>query len=128
MARSMERHRESSRERERALVLSFQSGDPGAYNSIDESCRPAAERICRRLLVNPADVEEAVQETMVRAYQGLPRFNGSYALTAWVARIATNVCLDTLRARSRRPQNGGTIEPHMEIPNGHESNGHLDPE
>jgi RNA polymerase sigma-70 factor (ECF subfamily) len=118
-----------SRERERDLVLAFQSGNAAAYDSIDHSCRPAAERICRRLLINPADVEEAVQETMVRAYQGLPRFNGSYALTAWIARIATNVCLDTLRARSRRPQTAGPIEPGMETPNGHEVNGHhQDPE
>lgn len=129
MSGSVERMLSPSRARERDLVIAFQAGDARAYDSIDHSCRPAAERICRRLLINPADVEEAVQETMVRAYQGLPRFNGSYALTAWVARIATNVCLDTLRARSRRPQNGGQIEPSMETPNGHETNGqHEDPE
>ncbi|MGH2711100.1 MAG: RNA polymerase sigma factor [Actinomycetota bacterium] len=129
MARSIDRRREGVRERERELVLAFQSGDAQAYDSIDRSCRPAAERIARRLLVNPADVEEAVQETMVRAYQGLPRFNGSYALTAWVARIATNVCLDTLRARSRRPVSAGALEPNMDAPNGHDGNGHhADPE
>lgn len=128
MARSMERQVESGRERERDLVLAFQSGNSAAYESIDRSCRPVAERICRRLLINPADVEEAVQETMMRAYQGLPRFNGSYALTAWIARIATNVCLDTLRSRSRRPVNVGAIEPNMEA-NGHDGNGHhLEPE
>ena len=130
MARSMERHgtRNPGRERERDLVLAFQSGNTAAYESIDHSCRPTAERICRRLLINPADVEEAVQETMMRAYQGLPRFNGSYALTAWIARIATNVCLDTIRSRSRRPLNGGTIDQNTE-PNGHDGNGHnLNPE
>lgn len=127
MARSMERNLSPSRERERDLVLAFQSGDREAYDSIDHTCRPAAERICRRLLVNRADVEEAVQETMVRAYQGLPRFNGSYALTAWVARIATNVCLDTIRARSRRPQHGGVITAEIEVRNG-EVGKHQDPE
>lgn len=126
MARSVERMLSPSREQERDLVLAFQAGDAAAYESIDRSCRPAAERICRRLLINPADVEEAVQETMVRAYQGLPRFNGSYALKAWVARIATNVCLDTLRARSRRPVNGGTLEPGTDAPNGHDGNGRRD--
>ena len=110
----MERNLSTSRAAERELVLAFQSGDAAAFESIVRTCRPAAERICRRLLVNPADAEEAVQETMVRAYQGLPRFNGSYALTAWIARIATNVSLDALRASSRRPQNGGTIEPETE--------------
>jgi RNA polymerase sigma factor (sigma-70 family) len=41
---------------------------------------------------------------MLRVYRGLGRFNGRYQLQAWVARIATNVALDMVRARSRRPQ------------------------
>ena len=128
MARSVEDRRNPSRERERDLVMAFQSGDQAAFETIVRTCRPAAERICRRLLVNPADVEEAVQETLVRAYQGLPRFNGSYALTAWIARIATNVSLDVLRASSRRPQSSGPIDPNMETPADHQPNGDRDPE
>ena len=103
-----------SRAMERDLVLAFQSGEAAAFETIVRTCRPAAERICRRLLINPADVEEAVQETLVRAYQGLPRFNGSFALTAWIARIATNVCLDALRASSRRPRSVAPLQPNME--------------
>jgi RNA polymerase sigma-70 factor (ECF subfamily) len=128
MARSVEDRRNPSRERERDLVVAFQTGDQAAFETIVSTCRPAAERICRRLLINPADVEEAVQETLVRAYQGLPRFNGSYALTAWIARIATNVSLDILRASSRRPQSGGPIDPNMETPADHQPNGDRDPE
>jgi RNA polymerase sigma-70 factor, ECF subfamily len=128
MARSVEDRRNPSRDQERALVLAFQSGDQAAFESIVRTCRPTAERICRRLLINPADVEEAVQETLVRAYQGLPRFNGSYALTAWMARIATNVSLDILRASSRRPQTSGPIDPNMETPSDHQPNGDRDPE
>ncbi len=128
MARSVEDRRDPSRERERELVLAFQSGDQAAFETIVRTCRPAAERICRRLLVNPADVEEAVQETLVRAYQGLPRFNGSYALTAWVARIATNVSLDLIRATSRRPKSAGPIDLNMETPTDHQPNGDRNPE
>ena len=54
-------------------------------------------------MVNKDDADEAVQETFLKVYQGLPRFNGRYELGAWVARIATNVCLDQVRASGRKP-------------------------
>ena len=101
---------------DRDLVLAFQSGVVSAYDAIDQTCRPVAARICSRMLSNPDDADEAVQETMLRVLQALERFNGRYALRAWVARIATNVCLDAIRARSRRFANGAAFEAR----NGHE--------
>ncbi|MFN2544900.1 MAG: RNA polymerase sigma factor [Actinomycetota bacterium] len=89
---------------ERDLVLAFKAGEDSAYAQIYERYAPTVQHIARRLLKNPDDVQEATQETMLRVLQGLPRFNGRYLLQAWVARIATNVCLDVLRARSRRPE------------------------
>src|SRR5438093_7880826 len=53
------------------------------------------------MLGNYHDAEEATQETFLRVYQALPRFNGQYRLRPWIAKIATNVCLDMLRARTR---------------------------
>src|SRR5438093_19685 len=53
------------------------------------------------MLGNYHDAEEATQETFIRVYQALPRFNGQYRLRPWIAKIATNVCLDMLRARTR---------------------------
>ena len=53
------------------------------------------------MLKNPQDVEEATQETFLKAFQALGRFNGQYQLGAWLARIASNVCLDLIRSRSR---------------------------
>jgi RNA polymerase sigma-70 factor (ECF subfamily) len=53
------------------------------------------------MLKNPQDVDEATQETFLKAYQALTRFNGQYQLGAWLSRIASNVCLDQIRARSR---------------------------
>ncbi len=57
---------------------------------------------CYRLLASPFDAEDAVQESFVRAWRGLDRFEGRAALKSWLYRIATNVCFDMLKASERR--------------------------
>jgi RNA polymerase sigma-70 factor (ECF subfamily) len=95
---------------EKQLVLAFKNGDSGAYDAIHARYGSRIESVCRRMLGNQDDAKEATQETFLRVYQALPRFNGRYQLGAWVARIATNVCLDQLRSKSRRPGDNAPLE------------------
>src|SRR6184192_4884228 len=67
-----------------------------------EAQRPALTGYCYRMLASPFEAEDAVQETLLRAWRGFERFEGRAALRSWLYRIATNVCLDMLEGRSRR--------------------------
>ena len=89
-----------------------------------EQHRRALTAYCYRMLGSPFEAEDAVQDTMLRAWKNLDRFEGRAALRSWLYRIATNVCLDMLSGRERRARPmdlGPSVEPV-------ESNLHVLPE
>ena len=82
-----------------------------------EQHRAELTAYCYRMLGSPFDAEDAVQDTLVRAWRNIERFEGRAALKSWLYKIATNVCLDMLSAGTRRARPmdlGPSQEPILE--------------
>ena len=74
---------------DRELVIAFKAGDPDAYDEMYRRYSARVGSVCRRMLTNREDAQEATQETFLKAYLALPEFNGNYRLGAWLGRIAS---------------------------------------
>jgi RNA polymerase sigma-70 factor (ECF subfamily) len=92
--------------------------DLGVLERKLEEHRAELTGYCYRMLGSPFEAEDAVQETLVRAWRALDRFEGRAALRSWLFGIATNVCIDMLNARRRRalPMELGPPSPGDALP------------
>lgn len=84
------------------------------FSKLAERHRRELHVHCYRMLASFHEAEDAVQETFLRAWRGRDGFDGSSLFRAWLYRIATNVCLDMLRSRSRRPPSN--MQSFAEVP------------
>jgi RNA polymerase sigma-70 factor (ECF subfamily) len=89
---------------ERCLVAQAQAGDERAFRRLVEPYRAALEVHCYRMLGSPHDAEDLEQETLLRAWTALERFERRSSVNTWLYRIATNACLDELERRPRRAE------------------------
>jgi RNA polymerase sigma-70 factor, ECF subfamily len=88
--------------RDQELLDAVRGGDEDAFRRLVEPHWPDLHAHCYRMLGSLHDSDDALQETLLRAWRALPRFGGPGLLRPWLYRIATNVCLDALARRPRR--------------------------
>src|SRR5918996_619173 len=84
------------------LLAAAAAGDEEAFVQLTAPLRRRLHVHCYRLLGSVHDADDALQETMLRAWRGIGRFEPRAELSSWLYRIATNVCLRMLEQRSRR--------------------------
>ncbi len=85
------------------LISKAQAGDGNAFRELTEPYRRELQVHCYRMLGSFQDAEDALQDTLLTAWQGLSGFEGRASLRTWLYRIATNRCLNARRSANRRP-------------------------
>jgi RNA polymerase sigma-70 factor (TIGR02960 family) len=97
------------------LMTRARAGDGDAFRELTEPYRRELRAHCYRMLGSFQDAEDAVQDTLLAAWQGLGGFEGRASIRTWLYRIATNRCLNARRSASRRPATAWNI-PGVEPP------------
>ena len=87
-----------------AAVELTRRGDPDAFRVLVDRHSRAVFRLAWRMTANSHEAEDIVQETFLRAYKQLQRFDGRAAFATWLHRIAVNCSLDLIRSRKRRQE------------------------
>src|SRR2546427_2868726 len=88
---------------ETALLAAARAGDDAAFRELTASYALELHVHCYRMLGSPHDAEDALQETLLRAWRHLAGFEGRSSFRGWLYKIATNVCL-TAASRGRRDE------------------------
>ena len=97
------------------LITRARAGDGDAFGELTEPYRRELQVHCYRMLGSFQDAEDALQDTLLAAWQGLGGFEGRASLRTWLYKIATNRCLNARRSASRRPAKEWDV-PNVEPP------------
>jgi RNA polymerase sigma-70 factor (ECF subfamily) len=92
----------ATRDQERTLVERCQRGDLGAFEELYRAHAGRLFSLTCRMVGNPADAEDLLQDIFLAAHRKLDTFRGDSALGTWLYRLAANQCLDYLRSRAAR--------------------------
>jgi RNA polymerase sigma-70 factor, ECF subfamily len=109
---------------QRLLLACAQAGDEQAFRRLVEPYRHALEVHCYRMLGSAQDAEDVAQETLLRAWRALERYEPKAQFQTWLYRIATNACLDELERRPRRP---APVDPFPDRPSDEAASQTYDP-
>jgi RNA polymerase sigma-70 factor, ECF subfamily len=108
---------------ETALIRAAQQGDQDAFEQLVRAYDRAVLRLAMNLLRNPEDARDVYQEAFLRVYRNLAAFRLDASFQTWLYRIVTNLCLDHLRRRKVRREDGtgveseeGQIDPMQNLP------------
>jgi RNA polymerase sigma-70 factor (ECF subfamily) len=87
-----------------ALLKKAQAGDHQAFAALVADARPRALAVALKVLRNPDDAEDAVQDAFLKVWRYLGRFEGRASFSTWIHRIVMNASLDLVRRQSCRPE------------------------
>lgn len=112
---------------EKDLVLRAKAGDRVAMDELIRSHWASITAQARRMLRSPEDVDDAVQETFLKAFRAMKSFDEDRPLGPWLLRICSNCCVDIIRGRSAQAESIDNYEyslaaPGMDVDTGAESN------
>jgi RNA polymerase sigma-70 factor (ECF subfamily) len=86
------------------LVLRSKAGDLAAFDQLIRGCQSYAYSIAVRLLCDEDEAEDVVQQSFIRVWKHIERFDQRKRFTTWFYKIVTNLCLDRLKATRRRSE------------------------
>ena len=98
---------------DQALVEKIRAGDYQAFEFLVTRYESKVYRLAIRMLRNPQDAEDALQETFMQVFRGLAGFEGRSKFSTWLFRLATNVCLMRIRHRETEPSKLLPLEDYL---------------
>ena len=99
-----------TREQEAAIVRNVLGGDANAFETLVLEYEKNVYNIALRMTGNSEDAADMTQEAFIKAYNSLQSFRGDSKFSVWLYRIVSNVCLDFLRSKNRRPTVSLSVE------------------